>query len=269
MLRLLLLVSLGLMLLGIARASAAAPPCPQALRVGFNDSATPPGLIGQGPRFAEPPGWEVLAVREAVKRLGCAAELVRLPSRRLSASLAQGGIDFALLYGTTPERLRTLRFPLDAHERPDLAWAPVFGNLALFARAGTPPEAGWNGQRLTSRWRVGVIAGSVQETVARERGWQVELVATIDAEVTMLLADRFDLLLTTRESLSAEQRASLVEWTPLVARLPYFMPASPAFAQRHPAFTRSFWNEFCRAVRRLEPDVRPADCGIVPPAALR
>lgn len=269
MLRLLLYVWVGLMLLGAARASVAAPSCPQTLRVGFNDSATPPGLIGQGQRFADPPGWEVLAVREAARRLGCTAELVRLPSRRLSASLAQGAIDFALLYGTTPERLRALRFPLDAQGRPDLAWAPVFGSLALFARAGTPSQAGWNGSRLSSRWRVGVIAGSVQEAVARDRGWQVELVSSIDAEVTMLLADRFDLLLTTREALTLEQRASLVEWTPLVARLPYFMPASPAFAQRHPAFTRSFWNEFCHAVRRLEPDVRPAECGIVPQSALR
>lgn len=249
--------------------AAAAPACPQPLRIGFNDSATPPGLMGQGARFADPPGWEVVAVRDALQRLGCAGDLVRLPGRRLSALLTQGSLDFALLYGVTPERLQTLRFPLDVQGRPDLAWAPVFGNLALFARAGTPAEAGWNGRRLTPRWRVGVIAGSVQETLARDRGWRVEPVQVMEAEVSMLKAERFDLLLTTREALTPAERAGLVEWSPPVARLPYFMPASPAFAQRHPGWTRAFWNEFCQAVRRLEPDVRPAECGIVPPATLR
>ena len=259
--------ALGAGLLGCAVASAAA--CPTPLRIGFNDTATPPGLMGQGTQFEEPPGWEVDAVRDALKRLGCKAELLRLPARRLSASLAQGGIDFALLYGVTPERLAVLRFPLDAQGRPDLAWAPVFGNLMLFGRPGTAADAGWDGRRLAAHWRVGVIAGSVQETLARERGWQVEPVAALDSEVAMLRAGRFDLLLTTREALAPEQRASLVEWSRPVARLAYFMPAASAFEKRHPAWTRSFWNEFCRAVRRLEPDVRPADCGIVPVAAVR
>ena len=248
-------------------ASAAA--CPQPLRIGFNDRATPPVLMGRGAQFADPPGWEVVAVRVALKRLGCNAELVRLPARRLSASLALGSLDFALLYGVTPERLKAMRFPRDVQGQPDLAWAPVFGNLSLFSRAGTQPDPGWRGQRLDPRWRVGAIAGSVQESLARDRGWKVESVASRDAEVSMLQADRFDLLLTTREALTPAQRALLVEWAPPVARLPYFMTASNAFEQRHPAWTRGFWNEFCQAVRRLEPDVRPAECGIVPPATLR
>lgn len=260
---------LALLACCVSGSAAAVPTCPQPLRIGFTDSATPPGLMGQGSRFADPPGWEVVAVRDALKRLGCTAELLRQPGRRLSASLIQGGVDFALLYGVTPERLQTLRFPLDARGLPDLAWAPVFGNLSLFGRAGTKADTGWNGGRLNSRWRVGVIAGSVQEAVARDRGWQVEPVASLDTEIGMLHAQRFDLLLTTHEALTPEQRAGLVEWAPPVARLAYFMPASQAFAQRHPAWTRSFWNEFCRSVRRLEPDVRPAECGIVPPATLR
>lgn len=248
---------------------AIAEACPQPLRIGFNDRATPPVLMGQGAQFADPPGWEVVAVRDALKRLGCKAELVRLPGRRLTASLALGDLDFALLYGVTPERLEAMRFPLDAQGRPDLAWAPVFGNLSLFSRAGTQPDPGWSGQRLDPRWRVGAIAGSVQESLARGRGWTVESVASRDAEVSMLHADRFDLLLTTREALTPVQRANLVEWAPPVARLPYFMTASNAFAQRQPAWTRGFWNELCRSVRRLEPDARPAECGIVPAAALR
>ncbi|KQW46202.1 hypothetical protein ASD88_07225 [Pelomonas sp. Root662] len=257
------------MLAGACAIAAADPACPEPLRIGFNDGATPPGLMGHGQRFADPPGWEVDAVRDALKRLGCKGELLRLPSRRLSASLSQGGIDFALLYGVTPARLKVLSFPLDAQARPDVAWAPVFGHLALYGRPGTRVDPGWDGRRLDERWRVGAIGGSVQDALARERGWRVEAVGARDGEVAMLLAERFDLLLTTRESLTPGQRAGLQEWSPPVARMAYFMPAAPAFAQRHPAWTRSFWNEFCRAVRRLEPDVRPVDCGIVPPSTLR
>lgn len=243
--------------------------CPRPLRIGFNDMASPPGLMGQGPTFAEPPGWEVEAVNEALKRLGCQAELLRLPNRRLSASLAQGGIDLALLFGITPERLTSLRFPLDAQGRPDLAWAPVFGHMALFGRMGSAVEPGWDGRRLPAGVRVGALAGSVQEAIARERGWQVEPISVLDAELSMLQARRFDLLLTTREVLSSEQRAGLVEWTPGVAKLPYFAPASPQLVQRHGRWAQAFWRELCHAVRRLEPEVRPAECGTVPATARR
>jgi hypothetical protein len=140
----------------------------------------------------------VVAVREALKRLGCTAELLRLPNRRLSVSLAQDQIDIALLFGITAERMRDLRFPLDAKGRPDVAWAPVFGHLALFGRGDIGMEPGWDGRRLPPGLRVGVLAGSVQEAIARERGWTVELVNLLDSEFTMLQARRFDLLLTPR-----------------------------------------------------------------------
>lgn len=255
--------------LAIALCAAAAPAraagCPQPLRIGFYDSPTPPLLMGQGATFADPPGWEVDAVRDTLRRLGCEAELVRLPSRRLATLLAQGQVDFGLFFGITAERLRTLAFPLDAQGRPDLAWAPAFGHLSLFARAGTPPNPGWDGRQVPPGWRVGVMAGSVQEEVARERGWAVETISALELGPVMLRAQRFDLLMTSREALTAEQRADLVEWA-TSTRQPFFVPAAPAFARRHPAWTRGFWNEFCRSVRRLVPQARPVDCGIPPPA---
>lgn len=256
-------------LLGWATASACAADCPQPLRIGFSDAASPPGLLGQGAAFPEPPGWEVSAVREALKRLGCTAELRRMPNRRLSVSLAQGQVDIALLFGVTPERLRSLRFPLDAQGRPDLAWAPVFGHLALFGRGGEAADPGWDGRRLPPGLRVGALTGSVQETIARDRGWPVEPIGVLEGGPTMLQARRFDLLLTTREVLTPEQRAGLVEWTPGVAKLPYFAPASPQLDRAHPAWTRAFWRELCQAVRRIEPEARAADCGVVPALAWR
>lgn len=258
----------ALLLSGFA-ATAQAADCPHPLRVGFSNAASPPGLLGSGTAFPEPPGWEVVAVREALRRLGCQAELLRLPNRRLSASLSQGSVDIALLFGTTPERLRSFSFPLDAQGRPDLAWAPVFGHLALFGRAGEAAAPGWDGQRLPAGVRVGVLTGSVQEAIAQDRGWPTEPVGALDGGPAMLLARRFDLLLTTREVLTAEQRAELTEWVPGVAKLPYFAPASPQFAQRHPEWTRAFWRQLCQAVRRLEPEVRPAECGSVPATAWR
>ncbi len=263
------LLALTALLLSAAAAWAQAPACPHPLRIGFSNAASPPGLLGSGPSFPEPPGWEVVAVREALARLGCRAELLRLPNRRLSASLAQGSVDIALLFGTTPERLRSFAFPVDPQGKPDLAWAPVFGHLALFGRAGEAADPSWDGQRLPPGWRVGVLTGSVQDTIARDRGWPSESIGALDGGPAMLQARRFDLLLSTREVLTPEQRAELVEWTPGVAKLPYFAPASPQFAQRHPDWTRAFWRQFCQAVRRLEPEVRPAECGTVPATAWR
>jgi hypothetical protein len=252
---------------GMAVAGAAG--CPQPLRIGFTDRASPPALMGQGSQFADPPGWGVVAVRDALRQLACKAELVRLPGRRLSAALAHGEVQFALFYGPSPERLRSYAFPLDAQGHPDAAWAPVIGHLALFGRAGTAPDWGWDGVHLLPHARIGVLAGSVQEALATERGWTIETVLTFDSEVAMLHAQRFDLLLTAREGLTPEQRADLTELTPPVALQPYFMPATPVFARQHKAWTRAFWTELCQAVRRQAPEARPVDCGVVPPPPAR
>jgi hypothetical protein len=257
------------LLWGAWSAAPAAPACPQPLRIAFADVAQPPGVLGQGERFADPPGWQVTAVRDALARLGCTAELQRLPSRRLRGSLEQGLLEFGLIYSATPERLETMAFPMDAQDRPDAAWAPAFGHIVLLARPGVKPPRGWRGGSLPAGWRVGVVEGSVQESIARSRGWTTEPVKLFDSAAQMLQAGRFDLLLVTREALDPEARAPLVEWSPVVARLPYFMPASRQQVRRHAAWTRQFWHEVCRSVRRQAPDVRPAECGIVPSTTLR
>lgn len=258
------LAALLLLLCSLRAVAAAAAGCPQPLRIAFADAPSPPGLMGQGSDFADPPGWQVMAVREALGRLGCTAELLRQPSRRIQAGLVQGQLDFGLLYAATAERQQTLRFPLDARGRPDAAWAPAFGHVALFGPAGSRPAPSFDGRRLQPGTRVGVIPGSVQEGLARERGWTLVPLGHFDNGIHMLLARRFDLLLASREALTPAQLGQLSEWPPAVAQLPFFMPAAPAFADRHPAWTRAFWNAFCHAVRRQEPEVRPADCGRVP-----
>lgn len=258
---------LACLLLAACLLPAVAAPCPEPLRIGFTDRAAPPGLLGEGSQFQEPPGWAVEALRETLSHLGCRAQLLRLPMRRLSGELAQSELDFALFFGVTAERLRSYRFPRDAQGRPDTAWAPFFGHLALYGRAGSAVDPGWDGLHLAPHWRVGVLSGSAQAALAAQRGWTTVNIPAFDREQAMLQAQRFDLLLTPREVLTPAQRAELVEWAPPAALLPYFAPAAPAFAERHAAWTQGFWAELCRVVRQHQTQGRPLDCGQRPAGA--
>lgn len=257
------------LLLGLCLPAAAwAAPCPQPLRIAFIDTPVVPLLLGSGPDFEDPPGWSVQAVRETVLRLGCPAELVRLPGRRVLRALELGDLELALFFGPTSERLRSLRFPLDASGRADAAWAPGIGHLALYGLSGGPALKAWTGTTLPPGVRVGVVSGSTQETMARERGWTVEAASSYESSVAALRAHRFELLLTTRESLPQAQLSGddpLVELAPLVERLPYFAPASRKVHATAPGFVTEFWRELCQQSRRLSPESRGVDCGVKPP----
>jgi len=256
----------GAWLLALGAAASAAP-CPQPLRIGFNEAPFPPSVLGTGPAFQDPPGWAVQAAREVVQRLGCKAELVRLPGRRLARALEQGDLEFAMFFGPTAERQQVYRYPLNAAGRPDPAWAPVLGHLALFGLLGSPALKAWAGATLSPGVRVGVVGGSTQETLARDRHWPVEVTSGFETSVLALRARRFDLLLVARESLSPAQLTgpdALVELTPMVERMPYFVPASRSVQEHHPDFVGGFWREFCQAARRLAPEARGQDCGTRP-----
>lgn len=246
----------------------AAPVCPDPVRIGYLNVHAPPMLLGQGQEFTDPPGWQVLAMREAARKLGCRVRETRLPGLRLDAMLNQGDVDFSLFFGVTEERLQWLRFPLDAAGQPDRAWAPLMGSLVLYAPAGSPqaqPGVAWDGQRLAPGVRVGVVSRTVQEKWARQRSWPLERTLTIDNAMQMLRAQRFDLLLTTRETMRPEwvqAGALLVELSPAVDHLPFFVVASRRMWEQDAAFTQAFWQEACRAVRQLAPDARPAECGV-------
>lgn len=254
---------LGALLLAACLPALAAP-CPQGLRIGLSDVGLPPMLNGNGPRFEEPPGWSVQALRDTLQRLGCTADMVRLPGRRLLRGLETGDLDFVLFFGPTAERLRSMRFPVDAAGRPDAAWAPLLGHMALYGLVDSPALKAWDGGTLASGVRVGVVAGSTQEALARARGWTVEPASSYETSVLALRARRFELLMSVREALPPAQLSgddALVELVPLVARLPYFAPASRSIESRHPRFVTEFWREFCHATRRLAPEARGQDCG--------
>lgn len=252
-----------LLLLVFAGAAGAAP-CPQPLRVAFNDIPFPPALQGAGAEFAEPPGLMVLAVREAAQRLGCPVQLQRLPGRRMALELEQGRLEFGLFFGATPERLQQMRFPLDTAGRPDEAWAPVLGHMALYALPGSLALKAWDGQSLAPGWPVGVVSSSSGEALARARGWPVVSASSFATSVLALRARRFDLLLTARESLPPDQlrgEGALVEMAPPVLIQPFFAAASREQQARDAAFTTRFWRELCVSARRLWPEGRGVDCG--------
>lgn len=251
---------------------AAAAACPSPLRVGFQDAPFAPMLMGSGAALADPPGWSVLAIQEVAKRLGCPVQLVRLPGRRLLAHVHEGLMEFSLFFGPTPERLASVRYPLDAAGRPDTTLAPLFGHLALYALAGSPAARSgdvWDGRAVAPGTRVGVVTQSAQELVAQQRGWRLELPGNFDLAVQMLRARRFELFFTPREIMRGELlsgEGALVELSPIVQRLPYFVVASPSLWERDPEFVRRFWRETCTAVRQLAPEARPNPCGqVVPP----
>ena len=266
-------------LLFLALACALAPPgawaqdCPQPLRIGFSDTPFPPMINGQGLQFPDPPGWALQAMRVAAQRLGCDLEPQRMPGRRMTLLLEQGQLDFVLFFGPTPERLKVMRFPLDAAGQPDAGLAPLMGHLVFYALPGSPLARGgpgWDGATLAPGLRVGVVDSTAQEQLARARGWRLETSSTFAGALQMLRVGRFDLLLSTRETLTPEMRDSdLVEIAPVVHLLPYFVPASPQFWAAHADFVRAFWREACLAVRRVAPDARPVDCGVAPPALRR
>ncbi|MFT7776868.1 substrate-binding periplasmic protein [Roseateles sp.] len=258
---------LGALLWAAACLPALAAPCPKTLRIGFGDVPLPPMLLGHGPGFQDPPGWAVQAARDALRRLGCTAELVRLPGRRLLRGLEVGELEFALFFSATAERLRSMRFPVESSGRADASWAPVVGHLALYGLAGSPALKAWDGNTLAAGVRVGVVAGSVQESLARDRHWTVEAASSFETSVLALRARRFELLLSARESLPPTQLSgddALVELAPLVERQPYFAPASRAVHAEHPGFVAEFWRELCHATRRLSPEARGQDCGRPP-----
>lgn len=259
-------------LLGGCAHAALALGCPPQLRIGFLDVDSPPMLLGQGREFADPPGWQVVAMREAARKLGCVMEASRLPGLRLDLLLQKGQLEFSLFYGATEERLKWMAVPLDASHQPDAAWAPLFGHLSLYAPVDSPQARSgsvWNGARLAPQVRVGVVAQTTQEQVARDKGWQVESPLSIDNAMQMLRAHRFDVLFASRETMRPELLggpAGLVELVPPVERRPFFVVASRQVAAAHPEFVAAFWREACLAVRRVAPQARPTDCGVTPPA---
>ena len=241
----------------LAVAGPALADCPPDLRISFNHEAFPPSLKGQGPGFHEPdPGWLVQATRAALQQLGCPAELLRLPHRRMDKELQAGRLGFGLLFGYTPERGTLLGFPLDAQGRPDASRAIVTTALRLYAWPQRVPVHAWDGERLAPGLTVGVVQGTTQDGVAQRQGFTVVPIRGFDNALPMLKAQRFDLLLINPEALPAAALQGTEALVPVgtpVQRTLYFAASSRALQARHPQFVQAFWAALCQASQRLQP----------------
>lgn len=255
---------LGLLGLLLAAATlASAQSCPDALRLSFNDSDLPPMQHGRGAAFAGEAGWLVDATRLALRRLGCQAELLRLPSRRLEAELDRGQIGIGLLVGHTEERATRLGFPLDRRGQPDMALAVVVTRLSLYALPDRVGALGWDGRRLAKGMRVGVVKETTQDQVAQSLGMTTQAYAGFESGLAMLRGGRFDALLANPEILPAAElrrEPAVQELTPPVQQVLYFAAASPQLKRRHGDFLARFWPALCEAVRE-QPQAGSAGCG--------
>ncbi|WP_374434510.1 hypothetical protein [Inhella sp.] len=227
--------------------------CPSPLRIAFLDKPLPPMLNGEGPRFPDPPGEFVRWTREALARLDCDAELVRVPQRRLISDTAADVNQLTLFLAHTPERAAQLAFPLREDGLLDTRLALGESQLALYVREDRRQTVHWDGQRLSPQGlRVGIVGGGVEEPMARAAGWQLDLALSHQGSIAKLRRGQVDVAVLPTVSFNPQTLAeppALVPLQPMFAPVYFFAPASPAFQQRHTAWLRRFWRTLCETAR--------------------
>jgi len=227
--------------------------CPSPLRIAFLDKPLPPMLNGEGPRFQEPPGDFVRWTREALRRLDCEAELVRVPQRRLITDTAADVNQLTLFLAHTPERGALLAFPLREDGPLDTRLALAESQLALYVREDRRHLVHWDGRQLSpADLKVGIVGGGVEEPMARAAGWQLDLALSHQGSIAKLRRGQVDVAVLPTVSFNPQSLAeppALVPLQPMFAPVYFFAPASPAFQQRQGAWLRQFWRALCESAR--------------------
>ncbi|MBH9552035.1 hypothetical protein [Inhella gelatinilytica] len=227
----------------------AAQPCPPDLRIGFNEKDSPPYLLGVGASFAQPAGLLVEWTQQALQDFKCqGARLSRAPVRRLALDVETGALHFVMGFAHTPERARTMRFPLTPSGALNELRLLGEVNVHLFVLQQAP-AAQWDGRALTPPTAtVGVVGGAIDENLARARQWPLDVGLNYSANLKKLRQGRVAALLAPELTLSpadlqAEPRVAPVG--PPLWRSLYFAPANAAFYAQHPAFVEAFWLRLC------------------------
>jgi len=246
--------ALACLLLTLSALSAGAE-CPEPLRIAFLDKPLPRMLAGEGRDFGDPPGLFVEWTAQALRQLGCKAELVRLPQRRLITDTAAGHTQITFYLAHTPERAAQLAFPMRDNGEPDHRLALAETHLALFVRADRIARVHWDGQQLSpDTLRVGVVGGGVEEPMARRAGWHLDLALNHFGSIVKLRRGQVDVAVLPALSFTPEALAeapALVELQPPLHRISFYAPVSPDLKLRHPVFVRRFWQAVCEAARGL------------------
>lgn len=239
-----------------ALGAAHAQTCPQRLRIAFPDTPAEPFLRGQGEAFEATPGLLVDWVQAALRRMGCLerAELLRLPARRVRSMIESGQLDLVAGVGEGGPLGALLALPPPTGPRGEFDLSLGQVDYALYSRRGlvARQEPGQAAPALPLQARVGVMAGSRAETLARERGWPVEPAPSHESALQKLLAGRTPLLLVHSYYLDQRLRqdgaqASQIErFGPVVERRRLHVGAQPALASDAKEFVQQLWRELCR-----------------------
>lgn len=253
---------LGALLLASAHASPGDPACPHPLRIAFLDKTIPGMLAGEGSQFSDPPGRFVEWTDQALARLGCKAEKVRVPQRRLISDTAADATQVTLYLAHTAERAAQLSFPQRADGSPDRRLALAETHLALFVRADRKEQVHWDGRTLSpTGLTVGIVGGGVEEPMAKAAGWTLDRALSHAGSIAKLRLGRVDVAVLPALSFSPEalsQSPALVALEPPLHRIAFFAPVSPALMARHPQFVRRFWIALCEAAKTSPVSVGPA-----------
>lgn len=228
--------------------SAPPPPCPSPLRVGFLDVDLRPFVLGQGARFATPPGTLVEAVQRTLQAQACPVQLSRWPARRMVQALNAGELDVAIGLAPSDERLRLLRFPVDAQGRLDERWAMAETAIRLYATAQRHAAVltQW-AQQGPAALRYGALRGSVYAEALAAEGLRVELTPDFAKGWTMLHRGRFDVVVV--PDLLAAEGGAVRAVGPTLFQLHYFAPVNRQFAAANEAWVRQFWQRLCSHTR--------------------
>jgi hypothetical protein len=254
--RRLVLVLLAFLLLAtvIAPAQAQAQAdCPSPLRIAFLDKAIPGMLNGDGDRFDEAPGLFVEWARSTLQRLGCSAELVRVPQRRLLFDTASNTTQVSFYFAHTAERAQRLVYPLRSGGQPERNLALAETRLAFFVRADRRAGIQWDGVTLQpADLRVGFVGGGVEEALAMAAGWKLDRALSHSGSIAKLRAGHVDLALLPSLSFTEQALATppaLQALDPPLHRIAFFAPVSPVLMAQHPRFVRRFWRQLCEVAR--------------------
>lgn len=227
--------------------------CPPGLRIAFLDTYLPPYLTAPPAREATPSGLAVDWTRTALRRLGCEAELLRLPQRRLLADLAEGLVQLTPGIGFNAERAQRYAFPLRADGSLEARLSIGDARLSLFVLREQRDSVQWDGERLeAAELRVGVVAGGVEEPLAAAKGWPVETSLNHALNAEKLRRGRLRVALMPHLALDRtelDREPALVELQPPVLRTHFYAPANRDFAASQPRFVQQFWLELCKASR--------------------
>lgn len=237
------------MAMGVAQACPSRP-----LRIAFIDREATPFLVGAGAEFQPGnPGLMVTEVQAVLRRLGCAAELQRLPIKRLQLELTAGRLDVGVGLGDTPERVAAWQFPTTDNGQVDRRFAMGQSPIAWVTLSRRQPalQSAWQAGAL--RGRLGAATASATALLAERGAQPVEPVFEVAKVVQLLEMDRFDAIAlpTTayaQQLQAAGDRVALLH--PPIGVQHYYAPTSRALAAAHGPWVRRFWAELCVEARQ-------------------